>query len=185
MGDRDSKSPAALGFLTVVAHEQHGLFGGFLVVDPGGRPLEFHCTAPVKTNRAQEILFGPTLQSYLYGEQIGHTLVSSARHKPQIICTDQVPALALRAHFDGPVVFVESASTGAGGTTHRVDPAHGREPRLVSFELGSRRLAVASDFASDQASAVAALEPIAARWDLAEPFVRIREAIDEAQRSGR
>ena len=62
MGQRDGKSLSALGFLTVVPHEQHGLFGGLLILDSGGRPLEFHCTAPVKTNRAQEILFGPMLE---------------------------------------------------------------------------------------------------------------------------
>ena len=51
----------ALGFLTVVEHPQHGLFGGYLLLNHGGRPLEFHCTAPIKPNRAQEILYGPTL----------------------------------------------------------------------------------------------------------------------------
>ena len=40
------------GFLTAVDTPTHGLFGGYLVVDSLGRPLEFHCTAPVKVTRA-------------------------------------------------------------------------------------------------------------------------------------
>src|SRR5262245_21892116 len=64
MSSGDKRS-TAIGFYTVVAHEQHGLFGGLLVLNRNGRPLEFHCTAPLKPNRAQEILYGATLESYL------------------------------------------------------------------------------------------------------------------------
>src|SRR6266404_1210747 len=63
MSRRDAASEAAVGFLTVVSSEPHGLVGGYLVLNALGRPLEFHCTAPVKPNRAQEILYGATLQS--------------------------------------------------------------------------------------------------------------------------
>ena len=51
----------AIGFLTTVASASHGVFGGYLLVDEVGRPLEFHCTAPVRVSRAQEILYGPYL----------------------------------------------------------------------------------------------------------------------------
>ena len=61
MSSGDKRS-AAIGFYTVVPHEQHGLFGGLLVLNHNGRPLEFHCTAPLKPNRAQEILYGATLE---------------------------------------------------------------------------------------------------------------------------
>ena len=40
-------APRAYGFLTAVESGSHGVFGGYLLVDPLGRPLEFHCTAPV------------------------------------------------------------------------------------------------------------------------------------------
>ena len=74
-----------LGFLTVLEHPQHGLFGGYLVLNAAARPLEFHCTAPIKPNRAQEILYGPTLQSFLYGEQIGRTLLEKAKNSPEFV----------------------------------------------------------------------------------------------------
>ena len=69
------------------------LVGGYLVLNATGRPLEFHCTAPVKANRAQQILFGPTLESFLYGEQIGQTLVAKSGLAPLAIYTDVEPAL--------------------------------------------------------------------------------------------
>ena len=84
----EEKSQAALGFLTVLEHDQQGLVGGYLLLNASGRPLEFHCTAPVKANRAQQILFGPTLAPYLYGEQIGQTLVAKGSIAPLAVCTD-------------------------------------------------------------------------------------------------
>ena len=75
---KTTKPTPSLGFLTVLDYGQEGLFGGYLTLNLSGRPLEFHCTAPIKPNRAQEILYGPTLQSYLYGEQIGRTLLGEA-----------------------------------------------------------------------------------------------------------
>ena len=78
------RSPlASLGFLTVVEHAELGLLGGYLLLNAAGRPLEFHCTAPVKPNRAQEILYGPTLKPFLYGEQIGQTLLTRSKLTPR------------------------------------------------------------------------------------------------------
>ena len=62
------KGVPAIGFLTVTEHAEHGLFGGYLILNVSGRPLEFHCTAPLKPSRAQEILYGPTLRPFLFGD---------------------------------------------------------------------------------------------------------------------
>ena len=97
MGTAAGKSAATLGFLTVVEHAQHGLMGGYLLLNAAGRPLEFHCTAPLKPNRAQQILYGPTLEPYLYGEQIAEALVGKATVEPLLICTDARPVLAVRS----------------------------------------------------------------------------------------
>src|SRR5512145_191148 len=106
MSNSGKKSKPALGFLTILRHEQHGLFGGYLILNPLGRPLEFHCTAPIKPNRAQEILYGPTLDAFLYGEQIGQTLLKQAGVEPLLVCIDQETALAVRDHTELPVVLV-------------------------------------------------------------------------------
>src|SRR3989304_4623640 len=102
----EPKSNLALGFLTVLEYPAHGLVGGYLVLNQSGRPLEFHCTAPIKPNRAQQILYGPTLEPYLFGEQIGRALLARAAIEPVVICTDCEPALAVRRFIEVPVVLV-------------------------------------------------------------------------------
>lgn len=192
MSDKDAKSKWALGFLTVVEHPQYGLFGGYLLLNAMGRPLEFHCTAPIKPNRAQEILYGPTLQPFLYGEQIGKTLIGHSEIPPQVLCVDLEPALSVREHIAMPVVMVfppdgeqtASAETGPQGTTFRLDAPH-RGPRLATFELGRNRLAVPERDQDDQCRVRDLLADIAESFDLAEPFERIREAIAEAQQAVR
>ena len=80
------------------------LIGGYLVLNAVGRPLEFHCTEPVKPNRAQQILYGATLRPYLYGEQIGKALVDSGKMFPDLIVTNSRHSLALGDLLEIPVV---------------------------------------------------------------------------------
>jgi hypothetical protein len=186
----DSKSKPTMGFLTVVEHPQYGLFGGYLILNMAGRPLEFHCTAPIKPNRAQEILYGPTLESFLYGEQIGGTLIGQGNSTPLVICTDRAPALTAREHVSTPLVLVlppESSDMPPvedGGRFFRIDAAH-RGPRLVTFQLGRNRLAVPERAQEDRRLVGERLAELAESFDLAEPFQRIRDAIEEAQQAVR
>ena len=206
-----------MGFLTVVEHPQYGLFGGYLILNTAGRPLEFHCTAPIRPNRAQEILYGPTLESFLYGEQIGQTLISQGSASPLVICTDREPALAAREHVSTPLVLVLPPESPTGdcpnprgdcsnfrvsengtvpldaaneltpdpsGRFFRVDAAH-RGPRLVTFQLGRNRLALPERADEDRRLVGERLAELAESFDLAEPFQRIRDAIEEAQQAVR
>jgi len=190
MSIRDSKAKLSLGFLTVVESAQHGLCGGYLLLNASGRPLEFHCTAPIKPNRAQEILYGRTLQPFLFGEQIGQTLLAKSRVQPVLVCTDREPALAVREHVELPVVLVltaepgaePAASAAASQAAYRLDAAH-QGPRLVSFSLGPNRVAVSSAFESDREAVDQLAGQLGGLFDLNEPFQRIREAIEEAQRA--
>lgn len=184
MSSGDKRS-AAIGFYTVVSHEQHGLFGGLLLLNRNGRPLEFHCTAPLKPNRAQEILYGATLEAYLYGEAIGHALLTKASAKPEFICVDRAAALAVRELIESPVMLiVGNAEPGASATPlFRVDAAHDATSRPIT--LGRHRAAVHRRFADDESQLTAAVRDLPETFDLLEPFDRIRGAIEEAQRSGR
>src|SRR5688572_14135678 len=94
--DADSvKALAAFGFLTVLESPEHGLFGGYLVLSPQGRPLEFRCSTPVIASRAQEILYGPTLRPYLLADVIGQSLVAGSELPVQALLTDQREMLPL------------------------------------------------------------------------------------------
>jgi hypothetical protein len=190
-------SPAALGFLTVLAHDELGLAGGYLILNRAGRPLEFHCTAPVKPNRAQQILFGPTLEPYLYGEQIGQTLVAKGSCRPEVVCTNVERVLAVRDFVALPVVLVlgpegKPESLDGGAPRHeilperslwRVDVPHPQHEHLARFSLGRNRLALGAGRDADR-EAILGLEGLA-DFDLSEPFGRIQEAIEEAHRQTR
>ncbi|MBC7855152.1 MAG: hypothetical protein IAF94_17105, partial [Pirellulaceae bacterium] len=156
-------------------HAEHGLFGGYLILNVSGRPLEFHCTAPLKPSRAQEILYGPTLRPFLFGEQIGQTLLAKSRVKPFLVCTDAEAMLAAREFCDVPLLLVQAAEDGLLSTRHG-----------ESFTLGRRKVLTASSHADDQGIALEKWSAIHAdALDLLEPFTRIREALEEAQKSAR
>ena len=190
------RSSQPVGFLTVCQHEAQGLFGGYLILNTAGRPLEFHCTAPVRPSRAQEILYGATLPAYLYGEQIGQALLEKAKTTPLVVFTDSQAVLAVRDFISLPVACVLTPVAEATSETHRSDaagqlrldegctgPPSPFALRLHTFHVGSHHLAVLQDHEADAELIAQRWEPLAADFDLLEPFGRIREAVDEARRS--
>lgn len=166
------KSAPCLGFLTAIENDQLGLLGGYLLLNAAGRPLEFHCTAPVKPSRTQEILYGPTLRPYLYGEQIGQTLLAKSKLTPLVVCTDSKAMLAAREFTHLPLVLV-------------LDEREARPSPPCPFPLANSRVVTAPNYASDQQAIAGAWPAQADQLDLAEPFSRIREALDEAQKAAR
>ena len=148
--------------------------GGYLVVNAAGRPFEFHCTAPVKPSKAQEILYGPTLKPYLCGEQIGQALLSKAKTEPLLVFTDQTTTLCLREFISVPVVLVDVNHYGDVG-----------EASLHSFTLGKLHAAIENRFSSDHPLVFDHWQTHGQSLDLTEPFSRIRSALEEAQKSTR
>lgn len=159
------------GFLTVVETETHSLFGGLLLLNSSGRPTEFHCTAPVQPNRAQEILYGMTLRPYLFTEVIGRTLFESAKTPPLVAFVDVPLMLGIRPLVDLPLLYVD-------GANEKAEP-----DRADSFAWEGQTLAVDANYPNDRETARSLWEHHACQFELAEPFDRIREAIEEAQRT--
>lgn len=189
----------AFGYLSAVHSAEHGYFGGYLTISPLGRPLEFHFTAPVQPSRAQQILYGPTLEQFLLGEQIAGSLLAAARLTPQIILTDSPQFEAAKAPQDTPIVLVAGGSSTqhtyqfvAGG---QQQPADDREafdraaaPSHPAWDLpfaaGELWLQLPIGRKSQRDAVVKLIAMLAARVDVTEPFQRIHEAIREAQRIG-
>jgi hypothetical protein len=167
MNAAPTKPSPCLGFLTVIENAELGLIGGYLLLNAAGRPLEFHCTAPIKASRTQEILYGPTLKPFLYGEQIGQTLLAKSKLAPLVVCTDSEPVLSVREFTGFPVVLLLNA----------------KDAR--SFSLGMNEVATVPRFESDEPTIRDHWPAQADHLDLLEPFTRIREALDEAQRAAR
>lgn len=167
----------ALGFYAAFRHPERGWYGGYLALNLLGRPLEFHCTAPLKASRTQEILYGPTLESYLVAEQIGKRLVENSKGslRPSLILVNRPAALSLGALIDPPVVYVPEES----------EEDVLRPDDLIDVSLRGQT-AFLDATASHQRSAVESIwQRLSPSWELAEPFQRIREALEEAHRGAR
>jgi len=166
----NSLTQAAIGFLTVVDDSSHGLFGGYLILNPAGRPVEFHCTAPVKPNRAQEILYGVTLKPYLYGEQIARALIEKSKILPRIVCFDQACAMCVRPLVSIPAILVENA-TGVDSVS---------DSRILW--QNKQIFSALPDYPDDVPAVRKVLDELVIEFDFMEPFERIRNAISEAQK---
>lgn len=196
------KTPPALGFLTIADQGEAGYSGGYLALNAAGRPLEFHCTAPVKPNRVQQVLYGPTLEAYLFGEQIAQALVSKAAARPAAVITDCPAVLAGQQGIEAPLLWLRPptsdgeppAAAGTGERSLRIDGPQGLPAPLRLLRLGSYCLAAlqeshetgaGAERGPSEADLHALLEPWSQDFDLAEPFQRIAEALEEAQRGAR
>ena len=194
MTTKATSTDVAFGFLSVIRSAEDGLFGGYLVLNGQGRPLEFHCTAPVKANRAQEILYGATLEPFLHGEQIGQTLMSAAKRVPQVVCTDVLPVLALQSVTSTPVVWVADrlpttslAAVELADVMKLVDEADcarlAKLSTVYPFAFADHVLLMNESQREQQDEICQQLTQLLQLIDLREPFTRIQAAIEEAHRN--
>jgi hypothetical protein len=173
-----SKSLLALGFISVRHHAEYGYFGGYLIVNQLARPLEFHCTLPVKPSRAQSLLYGQTLDDFICGEQIAKALVAKAKLKPALLLTNCEAVLAFEHVSDEPMLYVSCEEDAD-------DVPHLRKPMSSSVQLSDMKVGGSHFRITNTSRATEKLtEDIASRlapnFDLHEPFQRIAEALLEA-----
>ena len=166
----------SLGFLSVRQHAEHGFFGGLLILNKLARPIEFHCTLPVQPSRAQVLLYGVTLHDFLCGEQIANALIHKVKQKPGLIITDCRPVLALNlvSSIDTILLADATADECVGFST----PDSTLATRTEEIENSKFEFALEHDV--DVEKVAAAIQGLAAHFELAEPFQRIVEALREA-----
>ncbi len=172
----------AFGFLTVVEDEQHGFFGGYLVLSELGRPLEFHCSTPVLPSKAQRILYGRTLRSFVLGELIGQTLVQKTQLPVQVLLTDLEEMLGVGLFWRGDLAWVSRCREPVPNDLTQSSSAP-TTPERPSLAVDDYQLTGSSTCCWSPAALNEVLTPLVSYVDLAEPFERIREAIQEAQRA--
>jgi hypothetical protein len=168
-----TSKPLHLGFLTVL-HESSGYLGGYLVTNTWGRPVEFRLTTTVQPNRVQQVLYGPTLLSFVQGELIGKILVEKSATPVDLIVTERLPVLELRRHVSVPVVWA----------TREQPPIHESYCLVAAAESLRPALYVSSRQRDDLERVREVLAQVDETFDLLEPFGRIREAIAEARKQG-
>lgn len=157
-----------LGFLAAIEDPERGFVGGLLVTNRFGRPLEFQCTAPVKPNRAQQILYGPTLRPFVLSELIGRTLVDKVGVKPQLVLLESNEILDLRQHVPMSVAYLMKLEAADASAVCCGAQAFGMHP----------------DFPTDRDEIERYAKLIPAEATLSEPFERVREALEETLRLG-
>lgn len=165
-------SLSTFAFLTVLEIPQIGYCGGMLVLNQWGRPIEFHCSAPVTPTRTQEILFGSTLRSFLYSEQIATALLEQTKKRPQLILVDQPQLLDFHAQTEIPLLLVS------------------REEQPLPSRLWNGKVSIPRSLEDwyliavvgpgEEVPVLAAAQDFCEQLPLDEPFERIRSAIDEA-----
>jgi hypothetical protein len=190
-----------LAYLTVVEDGQAGWTGGLLVLNKGGRPLEFHCTLPLRPSRTHEILFGATLRQHVIGEVIGPLLLEKCRSPVSILCCDQLESLSLSARLDYPTVLVREAWERAASTAPQDQSSTGellkpamsdvsdddsQQPSRAKTAISERKtvLLAGSRLLVQETQFERVRDVVRQLVDLpdaVEPFERIREAIHEAQ----
>lgn len=158
------RNATCFGYLSVV-EEDIGHVGGLLVLNVQARPVEFHCTAPVKPSRAQEVLYGVTLRAYVI-EQIAATLTAKSKLPRAFLATDSREAWqSISEDADAPVVFVpETGSRSAG----------------IAFDIAGVEAYVANGRVADKSLVTEFWSEHGQGLDFGEPFDRIREALAEA-----
>jgi hypothetical protein len=161
-----------LGFLTTVEDSERGFVGGLLITNRFGRPLEFQCTTPVKPNRTQQILYGPTLRPYVLGELIGRTLLEKAGIKPHLVLVESDDLLDLRSATSTPVAGIVSADGSKLEAKQSTD----------SIRFGNETVVPPSTHRDDKIEIEKYSKLVPADADLREPFERVREALLETIR---
>ena len=138
-----------------------------MILTVAGRPVEFHCTAPVTANRAQQILYGATLKQFLVSDQIGTALLDKARSKLDIVIVDQRDLCTLSSTVQLPFVLTDSNEH-----KHEFD-AEGNIRQLegASYEIIGQ--------SADQTDGL--LKLFIETLPLSEPFDRIYQAMGEAR----
>lgn len=174
----DDLTAANIGFLTVL-HEAGGHVGGYLVTNIWGRPLEFRLSTAVQPNRVQQVLYGQTLESYLCADLIGKTLVEKTPSQVQLVVTDCEPALELRKRVEMPVAWLAPSEA-----TISSDPKGERSKAEVLSAAKGGPLFRHQRFPEDSPVIRRILDNLDGNVSLAEPFLRIREAIGEARKMG-
>lgn len=172
-----TKSPCQIGFLSILERPD-GILGAYLILNQAARPLEFHCTMPVRANRAQEILYGVSLQPYLCGELIAGALLARAQIRPNWIATDYPHVLAARPLTPCPLAWVRDAAEDCQALTQERSILAGAV--WSDFPLGPFRAGTVPQMADDRTEIEAHYRAHVEGMDLLEPFCRIRQAIEEA-----
>ncbi len=159
-----------LGFIDVCVFNDGSIRGGMLITDMDTRPYEFRVTSPVKPTQLQQVLYGPSLKEYVYGELICAPLVKAAKEKLSLVLTKDPNLLVIRPLISTPVLYVYRDQ-------RSIKSGDGKDDSIKPVIISTHR-----NFTGEEAWAQTVLMPIMQRHDLLEPFERVRVALNEVHK---
>ncbi len=171
MSTTPGKLDQTLAFLSVRRYDNLGSCGGLLLVNTKGRPLEFHCTSPVQPSRTQAILFGRTLEEFVFCEQIAQALITHLKQRPVAILTNTPELERLVGATEHNLIFLEVKAC------DELSPTQSSE---WDFDGRAARIWQGTSHVADLQTI---LRSFHARVPIDEPFERIALALDEACQS--
>ncbi len=149
----------SLAFLDLTNFEEGGAIrGGCLVTDAQARPLEFRVSGAIRPTSLQRVLYGDTLHEYICNDLIGLPMLQTLEMEPSFVLVRDAEFLKLRPKIKYPVLWVRGTVDG-------------------QFVLQT--------FPGFEDEVENSREMLPARFrgrNIMEPFLRIRDALEEAHR---
>jgi hypothetical protein len=173
---RDSITIGKLAFIYLCELEKDHYRGGILITDDQGKPLEFRCTSPIQPTAVQKTLYGGTLQAHMAIELSAKPLLKAAMEKPDTILVAQEEFSELRKSEDTPMLIVSKQ----GATLAQNETDKPATSELLASQSGKfEPIVVVSHWAypGDLETTRLNLAGLFSKFDLTEPFERIRNAL--------
>ncbi len=146
-----------LAFLDLASFEDGAAVrGGCLVTDLLTRPVEFRVSGAIRPTSLQKVLYGDLLMEYICNDLIGLPILQALETKPEWVLVREAEFLKLRPRMEIPVLWVRPAAEGQ--FVLQAYPGYEQEAE-GGREALPRRLRGRS---------------------ILEPFVRVRNALEEA-----
>jgi hypothetical protein len=165
-----------IGYLAVETREPLGYFGGILITDRFGLPVEFRHTLAVRPTKLQRALYGNALDRYVRAVVITERLVEGVQHEPAIILVAD-PLLV----GDGPVPIGYLSDSGVDpvGAVGHAEPFDGASRGvLLQVRAGEAPMRLVTEAPVHLYPQIArALTEAAETMDITEPMSRVRAAV--------
>lgn len=145
-----------IAFLDVASFDDEKAYrGGILVTDLNTYPLEFRVTSPIRPTSLQTMLYGNTLENYIYVELIALPLIRAIKSRPIFVLTRSAHLLEARTKIKLPFLQISNS----GGFDIKTHPDFGKELQVAKSVLGKMNQNL-----------------------LMEPFSRVQAALSEAHK---
>lgn len=145
-----------IAFVDTIMFEDGAIRGGVLVTDKDTRPYEFRVTSPIKPTALQKMLYGASLTDHVYGQLIAVPLLTHVKETITLAICVRDNLLIARPNLNFPFIVLKKSN---------------RDDSII--------VQPHPDFLGEQAHAELVVGEMIQRYDLAEPFNRLKLAVSE------